>query len=158
MPSHWLIVSNNGQALHHTLRKDTGSWQGTWGDVLAVMNGRPDTGAIRSATFHTDLTGNLHVCVLTTLHNIWHTIRFAAGNWQGNWGNVNNQSSGLPAQLVTALASSVSADNSFQLCALTPTNIYHTIRHPNNTWQANWGNVNGPVPNPPLPANLLGGG
>lgn len=158
MSSHWLIVSQDGRALHHTLRNDDGGWQGNWGDVLAVMHGAPDAGKITSATFHTDLTGNLHVAVLTSLHNIWHTIRFPAGNWQGSWGNVNSQSSGLPTQSVTGLASSVSGDNTFQLCALTPTIIYHTVRHPAGNWQGGWGDVNGQVPHPSLPANVFGGG
>lgn len=158
MPSHWLIVSNNGHALHHTLRNDSGSWQGNWGDVLNAMNGAPDAGAITSATFHTDLSGNLHVCVLTSLHHVWHTIRFPAGNWQGFWGDVNSKSSGLPTGTVTALASSVSGDNTFQLCALTPSVIYHTVRQPSGSWQSSWGNVNTKVPNPPLPANLFAGG
>jgi hypothetical protein len=55
MPSHCLILSNNGHALHHTLRNNGGSWQGNWGDVLAAMNGAPDTGTITSVTCYTDL-------------------------------------------------------------------------------------------------------
>ena len=155
MPSHWLIVSNNGHALHHMLRNDNGSWQGSWGNVLS-QHGAPDAGAITSATFHTDLSGDLHVCVLTSLHNIWHTIRSAAGPWTP-WGNVNFNSLGLPAGTVAALASSVSGDNTFQLFALTPTVIYHTLRQPNGHWQSSWGNVNNKA-TPPLPVDLLGGG
>jgi hypothetical protein len=156
MPSEWVILSA-GTSLHHTLRNDNGTWQGQWGDVFAAMHGKPDSGSIKSLTSHTDLSGNLHICVLTSIHNVWHTIRLAAGTWQSNWGNVNAASTGLPSATVTSLASSVSGDNTFQLCAVADNVIYHTVRHPNGTWQGSWGNVDSQA-FPPLPITVLAGG
>ena len=159
MPSHWLILSTTGKALHHTLRNDNGNWQKFWGDVIVAMKGLPDAGLIQNATFHTDLSGNLHVCVSTSLNNIWHTLRLPNGTWQQGWGNVKTASTGLPAGAVKALASSVSGDNTFQLFAEIGATIYHTLRQPSGTWQGSWGDVNLAVPGtPPTPIALLAGG
>jgi hypothetical protein len=154
MPSHWVIVSPSGftNTLLHTLRKNDGNWQG-WADVFAATKWWPPGGTwVISTTLHTDLNDNLHVCVLANDGKIWHTIRSPNGNWQ-SWFNVNLKSSGLPAG-VNALASSVSDDNTFQLCAVTNTGVYHTVRQPNGSWQSTWGKLK----NPPSPANTLIGG
>lgn len=160
MPSHWLILSKTGLDLHHTLRDDDGQWQAeAWASVFAptAMDRRPDEGTIMSVTYRIDRSNNLHLCLLTSTYKIWHTIRFPDGTWQYYWGNVYNKCSGIPEpEAVITLASSVSADNTFQLCALTSSGeIYHTLRNPDKSWQSSWRKL--VLPGQPT-SGLFGGG
>ena len=157
MASHWLIVSNGGTSLYHTLRNDNGRWQSTWNDVFAALHGAPDTGIIKASTFRADSQNNLHVCLLTSQNNLWHAMRAADGHWQSNWGDVMSRSSGLSVASVTALASAANDAGSFEICAVTTSGIYHTVRHSDATWQQTWRNLNTAVTNQPLVGLFAGG-
>jgi hypothetical protein len=82
MPLH--LVGINGNRVWHTTRRAGGSWV-AWDDVFASAGSLSlSPGSDIACGF---VRGALHVCVYTTQPDrLFHTIRFARGNWQP-WGD-----------------------------------------------------------------------
>ena len=136
----------------HTIRFPN-SWQIPFGNVNAAA-GHPDGfQAVAAAA----VAGDLHVVGLTegafgSGGTIWHAIRRADLTWQ-SFQNVNDLV-GNPGGTIGFTACAVGAvgtdmhmiGRTVDVLGINPT-IWHTIWHPDQTWQA-WGNVSQVVGNP----------
>jgi len=124
----------------HTIRFANGTWQPDFGNV----NNQEGNGGSLSFTELdcAGIDGNLHVTAVAQDGTIWHTIRFAKGTWQSNFGNVNNQE-GNGRSLSFTSVGCVGIGNDLHVTAVASDGtIWHTIRFANGTWQPNFGNVN----------------
>src|SRR6266704_1945079 len=72
--------------------------------------------------------------------SLWHTIRNADGTWQPGFGLVESQESNNPGQFTAAGCAGVG--NELQLAGVAGfTNVWHTIRNADGTWQSAFGHV-----------------
>lgn len=133
-------VTDDG-GMWHAIRRANGSWT-PFGNVKG-QSGNPGHFA---AVGCGGVNGELQVVGLTDDGGMWHTIRHANGSWQPQFGNVKGQS-GDPGHFSSVAAAGVNGE--LQVCALTDTGgMWHTIRHANGTWQAQFGDVKGQSGNP----------
>jgi hypothetical protein len=81
---HIVVVANDKP--WHTIRFADGNWQPFWGDLLS---GIADVlSLVTDANCAGTSNDELQVLVETADGKLWHTIRFADGNWQPFWGDV----------------------------------------------------------------------
>jgi hypothetical protein len=79
---------------------------------------------------------------------MWHTIRRADGSWQPFFGDVKGVESNDPGHFSAVACGAVNGD--LQVVALTDVGgMWHTIRHPDGSWQAFFGDVKGVESNNP---------
>jgi len=87
---------------------------------------------------------DLHIVGISTDGVLWHTLRrySSDGNWQGAFGNVNNQHSNGSSLRFTR-SDCAGIGGGLHICAIDQSGvIWHTIRNPNGSWQPAFGNVN----------------
>jgi hypothetical protein len=90
---------------------------------------------------------DLHVCVATPDGGIWHTIRHPDGSWEPLFGNVKATTSD-PGRVV-GVACAADASSDLHVCVATADGgIWHTIRHPDGSWQPFFGDVKGVTSDP----------
>src|SRR5207302_1399087 len=121
----------------HTIRFANGSWQSNFGNV---NNQEGNGGSLRFTDLDcADIAGDLHVVAVTPDGTIWHTIRFASGSWQSNFGNVNDQE-GNGGSLHFAEVGCAGIAGDLHVAAVNPGGtIWHTIRFASGSWQSNFG-------------------
>jgi hypothetical protein len=133
---HVCALDDGGHAWH-TIRFAT-SWQPFFGN-LSDPTGPPDDGD----AFFIDVAcvavdGDLHVALVNSSGDLYHTIRFSGDNrftakWQTYLGNVRSVASYLPEKFARVGAGEVNGE--LHLCMTTKGgNVYHTIRH-TSSWQ-----------------------
>ncbi len=147
-PEHPLAPANTLQVvglatdgtIWHTIRFANGSWQSTFGNV---NNQEGNGGSLRFTDLDcAGIGGDLHITAIATDGTIWHTIRFANGSWQSNFGNVNNQE-GNGGSLRFTHVDCANVGGNLHVAAVNRNHIiWHTIRFANGSWQSTFGNVN----------------
>lgn len=138
--------------LLHTYRNDQGKWQGFLGNVNQQCGNSPQYFPVMACT---GVGASLHVCGVDGQNkNIYHSIRYPGGGWQGFYGDVSGQNFGAPASGFGGVGcAGVESSGLLHLCAV-PSNpdgrgnllggsIYHTLRRSDGTWQGFYGDVNG---------------
>ncbi len=133
---HVCAIENSTRGIYHTIRYAAGNWQGAYGDVNSVNSGNgyqfQDVGCAGDES-----NGSIHVCAIGTSGILYHTIRYAAGNWQGTYGDVNSQNSGgsqHPAPFVDVDCAII--DGVLYVCAVdTNRDSWFTFRNTNGSWQ-----------------------
>jgi hypothetical protein len=85
---HVVGVTSDGN-VWHTIRFGNGSWQAGFGDVKGQTSNPGTVVAVGCAASGSEL----HVCVVTSDGNVWHTIRRGDGTWQDGFGDVKGQTS-----------------------------------------------------------------
>jgi len=129
----------------HTIRHPDGSWQPFFGDVKGVESNDPGH---FSAVACAGVNDELQVVGLTDGGEMWHTIRHDDQSWQPSFGDVKGQESNDPGFFSSVACAGVGPD--MQLVALTDVGgMWHTIRHPDGTWQPFFGDVKGVESNDP---------
>ena len=58
---------------------------------LSFLDQLPAAASLAAESSPLSTANTLQLVGLATDGTIWHTIRFASGSWQSNFGNVNNQ-------------------------------------------------------------------
>jgi hypothetical protein len=141
---HVVGVTDDG-GMWHTIRHVDGSWQPSFGDVKAQESNDPgEFDAVACAS----VNGELHVVGLTEEGGMWHTIRHVDGSWQPSFGDVKAQESNDPGEFQAVGCASV--DGELQLVGVTEDGgLWHTIRHPNGSWQPFFGDVKAQESNDP---------
>jgi hypothetical protein len=155
---HVCAVDHAGK-LWHTVRFAAGNWQPSWGDVQTQLPQGPDIRPIQALACAATPQDDLHVCALDQNGTLWHTIRFAAGNWQPLWGDVQSQIvQGPDIRPIARISCGATPQGDLQICSTDQSgNVWHTIRFAAGNWQPFWGNVQGVIPQGPdiRPAVLL---
>ena len=129
----------------HTIRHGDGSWQSFFGDVKGQESNDPGH---LSAAACAGVYGEMHAVVLTDGGGIWHTIRRLNGSWQPFFADVKQQESNDPGHFSSVGAAGVNGE--LQLVGIIDDGgMWHTIRHPNGSWQPLFGNVKGQESNNP---------
>jgi tyrosinase-like protein len=140
-----LIALTDAGGMWHTIRRADGSWQPSFGDVKGVESNDP---GFFSAVGCAGIGGDLHVVALTDAGGMWHTIRRADGTWQPSFGDVKGVESNDPGHFSAVACGAVNGD--LQVVALTDAGgMWHTIRHPDGSWQPSFGDVKGVESNDP---------
>lgn len=134
----------------HTYRDGQGQWQGYLGNVNQQCG---NSQQYFPALACTGVGASLHVCGVDSQNlNLYHSIRYPGGGWQGIFGNVNGQNSGAPASGFAQVGcAGAESSGLLHLCAV-PLNseggrnvggsIYHTLRRADGTWQGFYEDVN----------------
>jgi hypothetical protein len=138
----------------HTIRRPDGSWQSSFGDVKAQESNDPgEFEAVGSA----GVNGELHVVGLTEHGGMWHTLRHEDGSWQPSFGDVKAQESNDPGEFKAVSCAGVSGE--LHVVGLTEEGgMWHTIRHPNGSWQPAFGDVKAQESNDPGEFSSVGCG
>jgi hypothetical protein len=137
------ITSDNpftqpGADLWHTIRNANGTWQAQFGLVEGQSAGGPSS-FVGIAAGSAD-TLSVQIVGLGTDNQLWHTIRFPNGTWQAAFGLIESQSSGGPTSFTAG--SCAGAGQALQVMGLgSDGQLWHTIRNPDGTWQAEFGLV-----------------
>jgi hypothetical protein len=95
------IVTSDGK-MWHTIRYADGHWA-PFGDVNAANRSTP--GAFTSIGMTQD-SGSMQLMGATSNGNLWHTIRYPSGAWQG-WGWVQGQTGAIEAGPVLEISATV---------------------------------------------------
>jgi hypothetical protein len=128
----------------HTLRHAAG-WQPEFGDVKSVESNDP---GYFTAVAGGGVNGELHVAALTNDGKLWHTIRQDGLSWQSFFGDVKSVESNDPGYLTWVGCAGVNGE--LHLVNLTDDgDMWHTIRHPDGSWQPAFGDVKGQEKNDP---------
>jgi hypothetical protein len=135
------VITDDG-GMWHTIRHPDGTWQPQFGDVKGQSGNPGHFTAVGAGS----VLGELQVCGLTDDGGIWHTIRRSDGTWQPQFGDVTGQS-GRPGFLSAVACAGV--NDELQVAGQTDDGgIWHTIRHPDRSWQGQFGDVKGQSGNP----------
>jgi hypothetical protein len=147
---HVVAVTNDGK-LWHTIRRADGSWQPFFGDVKSVESNDPGHFC---AVGCAGVGGDLHVVVLTDIGGMWHTIRHSS-SWQPFFGDVKSVESNDPGHFSAVSCGNV--DGELHVAAVTNVGgMWHTIRHPDGSWQPSFGDVKSVEKNDPGYFTLVG--
>jgi hypothetical protein len=129
----------------HTIRRADGSWQPFFGDVKGQESNDP---GYFTAVGCAGVGGDLHVVALTDDGRMWHTIRRASGAWQPSFGDVKGQEANDPGYFSAVSCGSVNGELHVVSLA-SDGRLWHTIRHPDASWQKVFGDVKGQESNDP---------
>jgi phosphatidylserine/phosphatidylglycerophosphate/cardiolipin synthase-like enzyme len=126
-------------SLWHTIRHANGSWQLKFVAVQSAVQGGPPGGFVAVAC--AGVADELQLVGVGADGNLWHTIRDAGGNWNPNFGLVESESKGgPPGGFLAATCAGVAGE--LQLVGVGNDGaLWHTIRHDNGGWEANFGLV-----------------
>ncbi|MEW2415589.1 FG-GAP-like repeat-containing protein [Streptomyces sp. NPDC046866] len=119
--------------LYHRIRYSNGYWS-NWQAVPGTGGYNTTWGSKREGIAGMS-NGDAHVVSIGTDNRIYHTIRYANGNWQG-WNAVSNWSA-----LAVATTSTPNGDLHVMIIGLDH-KLYHAIRYPNGSWQS-WNGLGG---------------
>jgi hypothetical protein len=90
--------------------------------------------------------------------HLWHTIRDANNQWQGNMGEIANVSAGGPPSF-KRVACSGDSDGGLNIVALgSDGQLWHTARRSNGTWFAQFDQVSSDSPGAPAGLMSVGAG
>jgi hypothetical protein len=137
---HVCAVDGVNGNLWHTIRLADGSWPFPWRQPPQGPNIR----LTRPIACATSQTGDLHVCIIDSERNVWHTIRLADGSWPFGWGNVNEVVAQTPdIRPVRNVACGVNSGGDLHVCVVNDVvgNLWHTIRLADGSWPFSWGDV-----------------
>jgi hypothetical protein len=154
-PGHFVAVSCagvNGElqvcgetddgGMWHTIRHADGSWQPQFGDV----KGQSGNAGFFVTGGCAGVDGELQICGITDDGGMWHTIRHTDGSWQSEFGDVKGQS-GNPGFFEAVSCAGIEGE--LHVCGITDDGgMWHTIRHTDGSWQAQFGDVKGQSGNP----------
>lgn len=139
-----VCVTTTTAEVWHTIRHADGSWNPGFSKLTmsAPGPGRPEGVACAA-----DANRDLHVCVTTSDGAIWHTIRHANGTWVPAFGDVKAVTSDPGTAVSVACAADGGKD--LHVCVTTyDGGLWHTIRHPDGSWQRVFGDVRTAAGNP----------
>jgi hypothetical protein len=86
---------------------------------------------------------------------MWHTIRNPDGTWRRTYGLIESQETNNPGPF-TAIACAGVID-SLHVVGLCNSQMWHTIRNPNGTWQRTYGLIESQETNDPGPFGAMRG-
>jgi C1A family cysteine protease len=131
------VVAVEGGRLWHTIRRSAGSWQTNFAHLPCPSDdGAGPVTAIGCA----GIGSTLHVVVVID-GALWHTVRNANGTWQKAFGKVKVPAA-AGAFLAVACAGSAGALHVLGTASGgSKSNLWHTIRKPDGSWLAQFGNV-----------------
>jgi len=124
---HMLVVSDG--SLLHNIFSNNYTWS-PFGNVEGVIG---DVGWIRKVSAAGDRDGNLHVCVLNTANQLFHTIRYPT-SWAPFGLVTDDQTWDVSCSVVAGELHVTRAR------AAWPHGLEHRIRHADGSWAA-WGDV-----------------
>ena len=141
----------------HTIRYADKRWQTFWGDVQSQEPDGPDiTGRASAVACAANVDGDLHICAVADTGSqlysgeLWHTMRFAEGQWQARWGHVQPDGQSSPIEPISAVACGINSDGDLHVCVVgADGTLYHTIRFANGNWQPFWGPIQSEEPEGP---------
>lgn len=135
---HVCAITTSGRILH-TIRYNSGSWQGFFGDIESQTGESGSFTRVACAGIGNDL----HVCGVTNTGRILHTIRFGNTSWQPFFGDIEGQTGDAGTFREVACASSL---NQLHVCGVNSNGtILHTIRYNTGSWQPFFGQISGQV-------------
>src|SRR5205814_120821 len=120
-------------------------WTPADGEILVKTS--TDPSVVKPPRYDTAPTEELQTISLTDSGGMWHTIRHAA-SWQPEFGDVKGVESNDPGYFSAVACAGVNGE--LQLSALTNDGrVWHTIRHPDLSWQSFFGDVKSVESNDP---------
>ncbi len=132
-----MAVADDG--IWQTRRNPDGNWQPGFLEVASQSQDGPSAGI--SAIACAEVGEDVHAVCLAADASLWHTIRLANGSWQPKLEHVQSVVQGGPAGGFVALAC-VGAAEELQLVGVGPDgSLWQTARHPDGTWEPNFGPV-----------------
>jgi C1A family cysteine protease len=132
----YVLAVENGSLLY-TVRRSPGGWPTNFSQLPSPADG--PAGPV-TALACAGIAGALHVVVVID-GELWHTVRSANGSWQQAFGKIK-----VPAATgaFTAVGCTGSAGALHVVGTATngsTSNLWHSIRKPDGSWQARFGNV-----------------
>ena len=134
---HVVAVGPGGQ-LAHTTRHTNGMWHQWFGNIeLQHSNDPGPFTAVACAGVSNGANEELHVVAVGPGGQLWHTIRYLDGSWQGVFGFVEGQESNDPGEFTDVSCSAV--NNQLHVVAVGPAGLlWHTIRFLGGNWQSSF--------------------
>jgi len=131
--------------LWHTLRNPDGTWQTFFGRIESQVTGGPSAfvavgcGSIDRQT--------LQAVGVGVDGNLWHTLRNADGTWQPSFGLVEGQVTGGPPSFgaVDCAGTPLGVQALHVVGVGNDSNLWHTLRNADGTWQPSFGLIKGQV-------------
>ena len=131
--------------LWHTIRHANSTWQSFFGLVESQEANDP---GVFTAIGAAGVANELQMVGVGPGGQLWHTIRHANGSWQGSFGLIEGQESNNPGVFTAVACAEVSGD--LHVVSVGPGGqLWHTIRHPNGTWQGAFGLIESQESNNP---------
>jgi hypothetical protein len=127
--------------LWHTIRHQDGSWQSSFGLIEGVVQGGPP-GFAEASCARTGAALQLVGVGFDT--QLWHTIRYEDGSWQGSFGLIEGVVQGGPPGFAEASCGGTGDD--LQVVGFgADEQLYHTIRYAGGSWHSPFGLIEGVV-------------
>jgi len=125
--------------LTHAIRDVQNNWT-AFDDVQAETSkvGR-NIGPIAQVACATTLRDDLHVCVIDKNGKLWHTIRWASGEWPEPFGDVQAETSkvGPNRGQLSRIACAINIHEELHVCAVDVNGgLWHTVRMASGRWTA----------------------
>jgi hypothetical protein len=124
--------------LWHTLRDANGTWQAAINPIDSVSTGGPSR--FSGIGCSGDGSGGLNVVGVGSDGQLWHTARRNDGSWFSSFDVVSLHSSGGPGRY-SAVGAAGSGGPTQLVAVGSDGRLWHTIRNPDNTWQATMGSI-----------------
>ncbi|MFF4453674.1 CHAP domain-containing protein [Streptomyces goshikiensis] len=140
-PKQWRaqVAVESGGGIFHAVRSADRTWTG-FGNAENAAGEVP--GGVRGVA-EAGIDGATHVLAVSNEGKLYHSVRFADGNWAG-FGDVHTEAGAL-TNVTQVTAASIGAD--LHVAVVADGSVYHTIRYANGTW-APFGKVAQPAGGP----------